>query len=134
MHAMTTAVEPKLYHEHPAMFRNNPLGFALAIMLCFVLVGFAILVIWWLQCRRTTLTITEDRTTLRTGLVSKATVEILHRDVRGVQVSQGLLQKALGVGTIGISSGGDSGAEILAVGVPDPENVRRLIERYKDRQ
>jgi uncharacterized membrane protein YdbT with pleckstrin-like domain len=128
---MTELAETKHYSAHPAMFRNNPLGFALAVVLCFVLVGFVILFVWWLQCQATTLTVTQERTILRKGLLSKSTTEVWHEDVRNVQISQGLLQRLLGVGTVGISSAGQSGVEILAVGIPEPENVRRIIDRYK---
>ena len=123
--------ETAQYSAHPAMFRNNPLGFALAVMLCFVVIGFGILFVWWLQCRATSLVVTQDRTILRKGLLSKSTTEVWHSDVRNVQISQGLLQRMLGVGTIGISSAGQSGVEILAVGMPDPGAVRRLIDQYK---
>jgi uncharacterized membrane protein YdbT with pleckstrin-like domain len=95
------------------------------------LVGFVILFVWWLQCQATTLTVTQERTILRKGLLSKSTTEVWHEDVRNVQISQGLLQRLLGVGTVGISSAGQSGVEILAVGIPEPENVRRIIDRYK---
>lgn len=128
---MPELVETRRYSAHPAMFRNNPLGFALAVLLCFVLVGFAILLVWWLQCRATTLTVTEERTILRKGLLAKATTEVWHRDVRNVQISQGLLQRMLGVGTVGISSAGQAGVEILAVGIPEPVTVRRIIDQYK---
>lgn len=128
---MTELNETQHYHAHPAMFRNNPLGFALSVVLCLVLVGFGILLVWWLQCKATTLTVTEERTILRKGLLAKATTEVWHKDVRNVQISQGLLQRMLGVGTVGISSAGQSGVEILAVGVPEPANVRKIIDQYK---
>jgi uncharacterized membrane protein YdbT with pleckstrin-like domain len=94
-------------------------------------VGVVILFVWWLQCQATTLTVTQERTILRKGLLSKSTTEVWHKDVRNVQISQGLLQRLLGVGTVGISSAGQGGVEILAVGIPDPAGVRRIIDQYK---
>ena len=41
--------ETTLYSENPSMFRNNPIGFIVTIMLCLVGVGLIILLVWWLR-------------------------------------------------------------------------------------
>ena len=90
-----------------------------------------ILVIWWLDCLGTTLTVTTKRTTLRRGILSKKTNDVWHRDVRNIQVKQGILQRLLGVGTIGISSAGQGDVEIAVNGMPNPEKVRRFIDEHR---
>ena len=117
---------------NPAMFRNNPLGFVLSVLLCAVGVGLIILGIWWLQTKAATLTVTNKRTIQRTGLLSKRTTEVLHRDVRNIQVSQSAFQRLFGVGTIGISSAGQAGVEILFAGVRDPENLQTAIDEHRE--
>ena len=54
--------ETILYEAHPAMFKSNPLLF----ILCAVTI--IPLVIWYLKSRGTTLIVTDDQTTLRTGI------------------------------------------------------------------
>ncbi len=116
-----------LYEAHPAMFRNHPFYFVLCIALCVVVVGVILLLIWYFQVLGTKLVITEDCTTLRRGVFSKYTNEVMHDSVRNVQVGQTFFQRILGVGNIGISSAGQSGVEIFVRGIPDPERVRDLI-------
>ena len=96
--------EETLYEEHPAMFRGHPVAFILGVILCFVLVGIPIMAIWKLQTTNTTLTVTNERTRLRKGILSKHTSDVRHSDVRNVKVSQRLLQRMMGVGSVGISS------------------------------
>lgn len=83
--------------------------------------------IWWLQSRFTTLTITDRRSLLEHGLISRATSEVGHEDVRNIQIEQGLLDQLLGVGTIAISSAGQDTLEIVVKGVPDPESIAAII-------
>lgn len=120
------------YEAHPAMFRNNPLGFILAVVLIAALgLGLIILLLWWIKCLGITLTVTNQRTTLRTGILSKYTNEVYHTDVRNVQIGQRFFQRIFGVGTIGISSSGESGIEITVKGIPDPDKIKDIIDRYR---
>jgi len=124
--------EETLLELHPAMFRSNPLGFVISVLLIAAVgIGLLILGWWWLGTRAAELTITNKRTTQRTGLISKNTTEVLHRDVRNIQVSQSALQRIFGVGSLGISSAGQAGVEIQFSGVVDPDSVKALIDRHR---
>lgn len=120
--------EPTLYESNPSMFRNRPVEFVLTAILCLVLVGFIMMFVWWLQSKGTTLTVTNKRTRLRRGLLSKSITEVWHTDVRNVVLEQSFFQRLLGVGMIGISSAGQSGMEISVSGIPDPDRVKQLID------
>jgi len=120
-----------LYKEHPAMFRNNPVWFALFLLLSLVGIGLLLLLIWWLRTLSTTLIVTNLKTTLRTGLLSKNTDDVYHKDVRNIQVRQTFLQRILSVGNIGISSAAQADMEIVARGIPNPSHVKDLIETYR---
>lgn len=123
--------EEVVYEEHPSMFRNHPVGFVLTLLLCLVGIGLFILFFWWLDSLGTTLTVTNERTTLRKGILSKSLVEVWHQDVRNVQLYQSLGQRIFGVGKLGISSAGQGEIEIEVSGIPDPEKVKQLIDRYR---
>lgn len=120
-----------LYESHPSMFRNQPLGFLSTIILCAVGVGFIILLVWWLRCMGTTLTVTSERTALRRGVLSKSIVEVWHQDVRNVQLYQSFWQRVFDVGHIGISSAGQGDVEIQVNGMPHPERVKQLIDQHR---
>lgn len=120
--------ERVLYEAHPSMFRNHPIWFSVSVLLCVVGVGVVILLVWWIQCLGTTLTVTTEQTTLRRGILSKYTNDVFHENVRNIQVGQTFLQRLLDVGYVGISSAGQAGVEIEVHGIPHPEKVKELID------
>lgn len=126
-----TTEEEIFYEENPSMFRNHPVAFVGTCFLCLVVVGLVVFLIWWIQCKGTTLTVTSDRTRLRKGILSKSITEVWHRDVRNVQLNQTFFQRIFDVGTLGISSAGQSGVEISVSGIPDPDGVKALIDRHR---
>jgi len=124
--------EETLLEAHPAMFRNNPVAFVLSVILVAAAgVGLVILGIWWLDTKASTLTVTNKRTIQRTGLFSRKTTEVLHRDVRNIEINQSISQRMFGVGSIGIASAGQAGIEIQFAGIRDPDGVKALIDRFR---
>ena len=124
--------EEILYESHPSMFRSNPFWFAAAVILIAAYgLGLIILLFWWLQCLGVKLTVTKDRTILRRGILSKHISEVFHSDVRNIQFNQTVAQRICGVGSIGISSAGQTGMEIEIAGIPHPERVKEIIDTYR---
>ena len=124
-------MERVLYMAHPLMFRNQPILFLLGVAAIALWgLGLVFLLIWWLQTLGTTLTVTDRRTVLRRGLFSKYTSEVMHCDVRNVQIGQTFFQRIFDVGTVGISSSGQADIEIeVKEGMPRPYEVKRLIDQ-----
>ena len=85
--------EVTLYDENPSMFRNRPVEFIVTLVLCLVLVGFIIFLVWWMRCKGTQLTVTTERSSLRRGILSKSITEVWHQDVRNVQLDQTFFQR-----------------------------------------
>ena len=129
---MVEADEVVLYEAHPAMFRNHPVYFVVCLLLSLVGVGLILLFIWWLQSLATTLTVTNEQTTLRRGLLSKYTNDVFHGNVRNIQIRQTFFQRLLGVGWIGISSAGQAGLEIEVNGIPHPDKVKQIIDDHRE--
>jgi hypothetical protein len=123
------AEEKVLYQRHPSMFRNRPILFIVFVLLIAAyFVGLLLLLIWWIRDLGITLTVTDKRTTLRYGILSKSITEIWHRDVRNVLVSQSFFQRIFGVGSIGVSSAGGPGLEIQVAGMANPYRVKQIID------
>ncbi len=115
-----------------AMARDNPLTFIFYILLIPLFgLGLLLLFFWWLDCLGTRLILTDRRTILRKGILSRSTNEVLHNHVRNIQTRQSLFQRIMGVGAIGISSSGQSGIEIWVSGIPDPDYVKSVIDQYR---
>jgi uncharacterized membrane protein YdbT with pleckstrin-like domain len=121
------AIEKVLLDTRPAMFRQHPIGFIITILLCFVGVGFLILLGWWLTCKGQRLIVTNRGCTYREGILAKRTSDVRHADVRHIVVTQGVFQRMFGVGNIGISSAGESEFEIEIAGVEDPQKIKDLV-------
>lgn len=115
------------YSEHPSMFRNNPLGFILAVLLIPVAIGILILLWWYLQCKSTKLEFAGNDLILEKGLLSKARMELDVRRIRSVNVYQSFFNRIFGVGKISIYTAGDN-PEIEVAGLPDPHELRTLIK------
>ncbi|MEL6329773.1 MAG: PH domain-containing protein [Planctomycetota bacterium] len=87
---------------------------------------------WWkVMTFASSLKITNKRTQHRRGLFSKSTSEVLHDNIRNVQVEQSFWQRIFDVGTLGLSSSGQDEIEILMKDVPKPHEVARVIDLYR---
>ncbi|MGB7328021.1 MAG: PH domain-containing protein [Rubripirellula sp.] len=123
--------EETVFVDSPSMFRNNPIGFVVTMILCLVGVGIPIVLVWYLRCRSTELTITNLRTRLHRGWLSRSITEVWHRDVRNVQLDQTFFQRILDTGRIGVSSAAQSGIEIDVSGLRGPDKIKDIIDKYR---
>lgn len=123
-----------LVEVHPAMFRNRPILFVILAAFAVYSYGLGIifLVIWWLRCQTTTLIVTNLRTTIRQGILSKNTNEVRHKDAKNIKVSQSFGQRIFGAGTLQVSSAGQSDIEIVFAGLPSPQKVAGLIREHQE--
>jgi hypothetical protein len=145
--------ERTLYVTGPVIFRGRPGKTLIAVLIgcvaiftlfggfrdriegewvrttAWVLLGIAVVyMLWrWMPCASAELTITTERTICRRGFISRATTEVLHRDVKMVHTEQSLLQRILRVGSLGVGSAGHSGMEIQIEGIPNPTRPAALI-------
>ncbi|MDC1211328.1 PH domain-containing protein [Porticoccaceae bacterium] len=118
----------ELYSEHPVMFKNNPLGF----ILCLILIpvgglGLLIMLTWHLKNKASKLSVNNNEILFEKGLLSKERSEVNLSSVRTTKVKQSFFNRIFGVGTIEIYTAGDS-PEIIASGMPDPNKIRELIK------
>ena len=108
------------------MFRNNPLGFVLSVLLVAVAVGIPILLVWYVKTRSEKLTITTEDLLYERGILSKSRSELRLSSIRSVRVHQSLAQRMFGTGDIEVFTAGDV-PEVTVKGIPDPNEVRELI-------
>lgn len=109
------------------MFKNNPLGFILALLLVPVFgLGLLIFLVWHLKNKSLKLVVTDNEVLFEKGLLSKERSEVTISSVRSVKVKQTFFNRIFGTGTVELYTAGDS-PEIVAPGMPDPNKVRELI-------
>ena len=140
----------------PAMLRARPLSFAVASLLLVgglaaglaflivtplawasvlgglvALVGGIWLGVWKVLTLAAGLEITTKRTIERRGLFRRDTSEVLHDNIRNIQVNQTFWQRVWNVGGIGISSSGQDGIEVQMKDIPRPRDLQRIIDLYR---
>lgn len=121
--------EKVLYDTTPAMFRNRPLLFLIGLITGVGIV--LILLPWWLLASNTRLTVTNERVTFKTGILAKNIREIFLSDIRSIEINQTLQQRIFNTGNVEISSAATADAEISINGIPNPYEVKRLIDEYR---
>jgi uncharacterized membrane protein YdbT with pleckstrin-like domain len=110
---------------------NKLLNLAYMALMFFGVLGFISLATWWLRVINIRLIVTNERVTLRMGVLSKNIREVFLSDIRSVQINQSFLQRILNVGHVEISSAASSDAEIRIDGIPNPNQVKELIDKYR---
>ncbi len=121
--------EKVLYDTNPSMFRNRPILFLISLITGVGIV--LILLPWWLLASNTRLTVTNERVTFKTGILAKNIREIFLSDIRIIQIDQTFQQRIFNTGKVEISSAATTDAEISISGIPNPYEVKRLIDEYR---
>ena len=90
-----------------------------------------VLLLWRLQTMGDGLKITTKRTIDRRGIFSRKTSEVLHAEIRNIQIEQTFWERIWGVGTLAISCAAENEDEVEMADVPNPEKVRNVIDLYR---
>jgi len=108
---------------------NPPLGFGL---LAAGGVAALVLAVWYFFTYENRLEITNKRIIATRGIFSRATSEVPHEKIQNIQVTQTFVQRIMKIGTVGISSAGQSDIEIVFANAPNPYRVREVIDAYRN--
>ncbi len=121
------------YSENPAMFKNSPIGFivALALIPAFGL-GLVILIYWFLSVKASKLEIKGNDILFEQGLMSKDRSELNIDRVTNVKIKQSFFNRIFGVGSVELYTSGDV-PEIAAAGMPDPNRIREIIKKHQNK-
>ena len=69
----------------------------------------------------------EDRVSLEKGVLSKNFTELFIKDIRTINIKQGIIQRIFRIGDVMIATAGTSGYEHFAYGLPGPRRIKDLI-------
>lgn len=94
-------------------------------------VGTGVLVVWWLKTMSASLVVTNKRTIMKKGILARSSSEVVHDNIRNIQIDQTFWQRVWGVGSIGISSSGQDGIEIQLNDLKGPTDIRKVIDLYR---
>jgi phage FluMu protein Com len=96
-----------------------------------VVIPAIVLLWWWVDRFSAAIIITTKRTTMQTGIFNRSTSEVVHDNIRNVQVDQTFWQRVWKVGKLGISSSGQDGVEIQINHLPNPNRLREIVDLYR---
>lgn len=108
-------------------------GARLGAWMC-LLIALAALVtlgVWKVRTFAQRLRITNKRSVLTRGLLSRSSVEILHRTLQEIEVRQSFPQRVMGTGSLMLSNAAESEVEIIVHDVRNPDHLRQIIDAYR---
>ena len=94
--------------------------------------GLLIIILALLDRNTRIYTLTNKRVMSKAGIISRQVHEVGIRDIRAINVKQGILERIFGLGTVEVGSAGTAGIEVTFVGITSPVSVRDMIRRQKD--
>ena len=125
-------VENEIWKGHPSWLYY--LGHFIFGVLLLPLFGLGLLIILIALLDRNTriYTVTNKRVMSKAGIISRHMHEVGIRDIRAINVRQGIIERLFGIGAVEVGSAGTAGIEVKFVGITDPIKVRDMIRRQKD--
>ena len=92
-----------------------------------------VLLVGFLKRLATRYVITTERLHIRRGILSKATQETRIQRVQNVNTDQSFFERLMQVGTVDFDTAGSDDSEFRFVGVADPRDVVRAVDRAQRR-
>ena len=103
-------------------------GTALAVIVGLVVLGLVVLV-GLVKRQATRYVITSERLHIRKGILAKKTQETRVQRVQNVNTQQSFFQRIMQVGTVDFDTAGSDDSEFRFVGVANPDEVVRAVDR-----
>ena len=125
----TQSEEKPLVTVKPVMFYSKPVSFCLCLLLIPAVIGIVLWVVWWLKCRGMSLTVTQQQTILRYGIITPSIQTVPHRSLRKIEIQQTWEQKIFGAGTLVLSTTCQEGKEIEFGGILNPRRIAHKLHQ-----
>ena len=133
MNAATPVPSPPTSAEEQPVFEVKPAARAFpgriiwGIVLLPVVIGLFLLLGVWYRTAATRYRLTTQRLFRRTGLIGRHEEEVELFRVKDVTLTQGALQRLLGVGTVVVLSSDDTTPRLELAGISDPAGIKEQI-------
>jgi uncharacterized membrane protein YdbT with pleckstrin-like domain len=122
----TDFVEEVLWAGSPSQWTNAHL-FILSGLLFWLVIPPAIAIVRWFQTRSMSATLTNERIRFEWGVLSRSSEEIELFRIRDTSVSQTMLDRWRGIGSVSIMSTDRSARTLVLRGIVNPSRVREMI-------
>ena len=130
--------EPHTQEPEKTLWTGTPshyyyLGAYVIGTLLLVAYGLGLIIIIWALLDRSNkvFTVTTRRVMSKSGIIARSTQEVTMKDIRSINLNQGIIERIFGLGTVQIGSAGTAGIEVQFSGIPSAEKVKDVISRHK---
>lgn len=96
------------------------------ILLCIIIIGFFLLLIAWIRSKTTEIAVTNQRLVIKTGLITRHTLEMNLSKVENIGVEQGVIGRMLNYGTIIVV--GTGGTREAFTSISKPLEFRKAVQ------
>ncbi len=124
--------EKTLWEAHPSFLYYVPVFvIGVGLILAFGL-GIIIIILAILDQKNRIFTVTNHKVMIKWGIISRNTKEVAVRDIRNINMSQGLLDRIFGIGSVAIASAGTGTVDVTFIGTKSPTTIRDLVRQIKE--
>ena len=67
---------------------------------------------------------------VRRGIIAKNLKSVRLENLRDIELNQTIMERILGIGSLGFSTAGSVGAEVIFTGVLHPQKVKDQVEEF----
>lgn len=125
--------EKTLWAAHPSILFYIPTFIiGIGLILLFGL-GIVIIILAILDQKNRVFTITNYKVMVKWGIISRNTKEVAVRDIRNINMSQGILGRIFGIGSVAIASAGTGTVDVTFLGIDNPVMIRDLVRQIKEK-
>jgi len=125
--------EKELWKSNPSFLAYIPVFIIGTLLIPFFGIGLLIILYAVLSRNTTVFTLTNRRATAKSGIISRRMREVGTKDIRNINVSQGVLGRLFEIGTVEIESAAAAGqGHVQFISIAKPLVVRDLVRHEKD--
>lgn len=124
--------EKILWEAHPSFLYYVP-AFVLGggLILAFGL-GIIIIIVAILDQKYRIFTVTNHKAMVKWGIISRHTKEVAICDIRNINMSQGVVGRIFGIGSVASASAGTGTVDVTFSGIKNPKTIRDLVRKIKE--
>ncbi len=103
----------------------------LGVILWVIAIGFIINIVAYFKAKNKKYKVTNKRIISESGVLSKNVAEVAIKDIRSVNLKQGIFERMFNLGTVEVGTAGTAGIEVSLQGIENAPMVKYQISKLK---
>ena len=127
----TDELEKTLWEGNPSHLNYLFAYFIGGILVLGYGVGLLVILIIIIDRKCKVFTVTNKRIKSKAGIISRSIHEVFIKDIRSVNLQQGILERLFGIGTVNIGSAGTASIEVSFKGISQAPDIKEKIQKLR---